>query len=79
MLSGAASHFRWEGKVERSEEAVVLMKTVEAALPRLLERAEELHPYDVPELLVQRVVDGAPAYLQWVREECRAGMAETAW
>ncbi|MDE2975065.1 MAG: divalent-cation tolerance protein CutA [Gemmatimonadota bacterium] len=70
VLPGAVSLYRWEGEVHREEEAVVVLKTLRRLVPRVLERAGTLHPYEVPELLVQEVADGAPAYLEWVRREC---------
>lgn len=70
VLPGAVSLYRWKGEVHRDDEAVVVLKTLRRLVPRLLERAGELHPYDVPELLVQEVADGAPAYLEWVGREC---------
>ncbi|MYA63440.1 MAG: divalent-cation tolerance protein CutA [Gemmatimonadetes bacterium] len=70
MIPGVESLYRWKGAVHRDEEVVVIMKTVRRLVPRVLERARALHPYDVPELLVQEVVDGNPAYLDWVEEEC---------
>lgn len=70
VLPGATSLYRWEGKVQRDEEVVVVMKSVQAAAARVVERAEELHPYDVPEILVHQVVGGGAAYLAWVRAEC---------
>ena len=73
ILPGATSIYRWQGKVHQDEEVVVILKTTRPLLHRLLERAAELHPYDVPELLAQEVVDGASGYLEWVREECGTG------
>lgn len=70
ILPGATSLYRWEGAVQQDEEAVVIMKTLRRLAPRVLERAAALHPYDVPELLVHPVADGAAAYLDWVRQEC---------
>lgn len=70
ILPGAVSVYRWEGRVQRDDEAVVVLKTLRRLVPRLLERAAELHPYDVPELLVHDVADGGGAYLDWVRREC---------
>ena len=34
----------------------------------LVRRLEELHPYEVPELLIFNVDDGLPAYLHWLDE-----------
>ncbi len=73
ILPGAASIYRWEGKVHRDPEAVVILKTVRARVAELLERARALHPYDVPELLVQPVEGGSEAYLEWVRASCGRG------
>ena len=70
VLPGAVSLYRWQGEVHRDNEAVVILKTLRRLVPRVLERAQALHPYEVPELLVQEVVDGNRAYLQWVQQEC---------
>ncbi len=69
IVPGAKSVYRWEGEVRHDREALVILKTTRAALPRLRERLPELHPYDVPELIAFDVVDGAEAYLHWVRSE----------
>ena len=70
IVPGAVSVYRWEGSVQRDAEAVVVLKTTRRLVPDLLRRAEELHPYDVPELLVHEVATGSEAYLDWVRGEC---------
>ena len=70
VIPGAVSLYRWEGRIHRDEEVVVILKTLRCLVPRVLERAEELHPHDVPELLVQDVIDGSRAYLEWVGKEC---------
>ena len=71
LVPGVVSLYRWEGVINRDPEVLVIMKTVAENVPAVLEQAEQAHPYDVPELLVQRVVDGAPRYLDWVKRECR--------
>ena len=71
ILPGAVSIYRWAGEVHRDDESVVILKTTRSLLSGMLARAEQLHPYDVPELLVHRVDDGAGAYMDWVRRQCR--------
>ena len=66
IVPGARSIYRWQGAVETDSEALVLLKTTAALVPQLLQRAPELHPYDVPEVLVMDVTDGFPPYLRWV-------------
>jgi periplasmic divalent cation tolerance protein len=62
------SIYRWKGAVEAAAEALIIFKTTEASWPRLKQRLTELHPYDVPELLLFKVADGLPAYMSWVEE-----------
>ncbi|WP_373318188.1 divalent cation tolerance protein CutA [Planotetraspora kaengkrachanensis] len=38
-------------------------------MPRIVERADAEHPYDVPYVIALPVVDGNPAYIQWVLAE----------
>ena len=66
ILPGARSIYRWQGAVETESEALILLKTTAARVPQLLQRAPELHPYEVPEVLVMDVTDGFPPYLRWV-------------
>jgi periplasmic divalent cation tolerance protein len=63
-----SSIYRWKGAVETEAEALIIFKTTTAAWPRLKERVPQLHPYDVPELLLLGIVDGNESYLQWVQE-----------
>jgi periplasmic divalent cation tolerance protein len=63
------SVYRWEGKVESTEEWVVSFKTVGAHFEAIEKAIAELHPYDVPELIVVPIIGGSNAYLEWVREQ----------
>jgi len=66
VLPGVRSIYRWQQEVQEDREVLVLFKTVERAVPRLVARIEELHPYDVPEALALPVHAGSAAYLRWV-------------
>jgi len=68
IVPGLTSIYRWKGAVERDAEALVVLKLVEEAVPRLLVRAPELHPYEVPEVLVLPVIAGHGPYLDWLAE-----------
>jgi periplasmic divalent cation tolerance protein len=62
------SVYRWKGAIERDCEQQVLIKTTADRVPALAARVREIHPYELPELLVTRIEDGNDAYLAWVRE-----------
>jgi periplasmic divalent cation tolerance protein len=67
IVPGLVSIYHWQGQVHRDGEVLIILKTAENNVARLTQRVPELHPYEVPELLVLPVVDGHPAYLDWVR------------
>lgn len=66
VIPGATSFYRWRGRMERAGELVLLMKTLRPR--KLMERLKEIHPYEVPELLVLRV-GASREYLRWAEEE----------
>ena len=71
LLDRARSVYPWEGKIEEAAECVGLFKTTSDRLPALETRLRELHPYDVPELVVLDVSGGSAAYLAWLRDSTR--------
>lgn len=69
LLPPATSVYRWEGEVREDAEVLALLKTAESRVEALVSRLSELHPYDVPEILVVPVTGGLEAYLRWVGDE----------
>ncbi len=67
IVPGLTSVYRWEGRVHRDAEVLLVMKTTAAGAGALRERVLELHPYEVPEVLVLPVAGGHGAYMEWVR------------
>ncbi|PSP54590.1 divalent-cation tolerance protein CutA [Halobacteriales archaeon QS_1_67_19] len=59
------SVYHWDGEIHRDEEVVLLAKTTDDAYDRLVERVEELHPYDVP--CVERFDEGdvLESFAEW--------------
>lgn len=71
VVPGIRSIYRWEGKIQDEPEALLVLKTERRLVPALKARLPELHPYQVPELLVLPVEDGLVAYLEWVGSSVR--------
>ena len=65
------SAYRWQGRLERSTEWHCHCKTTLDRAPALQRRVRELHPYEVPEIVVVPLVDGDPSYLRWIEESVR--------
>jgi periplasmic divalent cation tolerance protein len=68
VIPGLISVYRWKGDVQRENEALMIVKTTQARAAELRDRIVQLHPYDVPEVVVLNVAAGHEAYLAWVRE-----------
>lgn len=66
MVPGVTSIYRWEDAVERADEVLIVLKTVQSAVGRLTARVQDLHPYDVPEVLALPVATGLDAYVKWL-------------
>ena len=66
VLPAMHSVFRWEGQLDEASEHQLVIKTTAARVEALKTRLAELHPYEVPEILVLGVADGGRAYLDWV-------------
>ena len=63
------SIYRWEGKVEQSEEELLIIKSKKSLLGKLQLRIKELHSYSVPEIIALPIVEGSEDYLRWVDEQ----------
>jgi periplasmic divalent cation tolerance protein len=73
IVPAVDSIYRWQGKIESAQEALVFFKTTAARYPAFQDRLKTLHPYDVPEIICLRIADGLPEYLRWVSAGCSAG------
>lgn len=73
VVPGVRSVFRWQGRVDRADEVLLIGKTTAAAAPRLRERLAALHPYQVPEVLELPVAGGLDGYLRWVVDSVDGG------
>lgn len=63
------SVYRWQGKVEQSEEELLVIKTKRKLFDHLKKRVEALHSYSVPEIIALPILEGSEGYLKWLEEE----------
>jgi periplasmic divalent cation tolerance protein len=63
------STYRWKGRVERDVERQLVIKTTHDRLEAVRKRIHELHPYELPEILVLDIEGGSDRYLEWVKSE----------
>ena len=68
ILPEIESVYRWQGKIERAPEVLILAKTTRSKFEELEREVRALHSYDTPEIVAVPVVAGSPAYLTWLSE-----------
>jgi periplasmic divalent cation tolerance protein len=62
------SVYRWQGKVEETQEWLLVIKTTGSAYERARDAIEELHSYEVPECICISIENGSSAYLKWITD-----------
>lgn len=62
------SIYRWESKLEESEETFVIIKTIQKCYDQLEKEIKMLHSYSVPEIISLNINNGSKAYLDWLIE-----------
>jgi periplasmic divalent cation tolerance protein len=72
ILPNMVSIYRWEGKIERGEEAVMIVKT-RASLAEAVEGVvKEMHSYTTPAIVVMPLESVEGTYLGWILAETEA-------
>jgi periplasmic divalent cation tolerance protein len=66
ILPGMQSLYWWEGALTCGEETVLIAKGTLACAERLTARVRALHSYRCPCVVILPIVDGNPAYLDWL-------------
>jgi periplasmic divalent cation tolerance protein len=72
ILPGIESVYRWEGKIERQSEVLLLAKTKKWKFDELEREVRALHSYDTPEIIAVPVTAGSAPYLAWLMQSARA-------
>lgn len=77
ILPGMVSHYWWQGKIERAEEVVMLVKTRVGLADAVGKAVKDAHSYTTPSIMVVPVESVDPAYHRWVVEETSENLRET--
>ena len=68
ILPKIISVYRWQEKIERSEEWLLVIKTSRKNFAAVRDAIKELHTYELPECISVSVEDGSAEYLRWLEE-----------
>ena len=71
LIPSIESHYWWQGKVERGNEVLLVLKTTGKKLSALEKLVLAKHPYDTPEFVVLPISQGNRRYLDWLSGSLR--------
>jgi periplasmic divalent cation tolerance protein len=69
ILPGMVSHYWWQGKIERAEEAVAIFKTRASLAEAVRAAVKETHSYTTPSIMVLPVESLDADYHKWIVAE----------
>jgi periplasmic divalent cation tolerance protein len=68
IVAPVRSIYRWKGAIEDATEARAFLRSRRSHVGAVVELVVDRHPYEVPNVTAIPIVDGNPAYLDWIEE-----------
>ncbi len=66
IVPGVLSVYWWQQTLQQEQEWLLIIKTRHSLFEPLANRIQELHPYQVPEIISVPIYQGSPSYLAWL-------------
>jgi periplasmic divalent cation tolerance protein len=63
------SIYRWKGKIESEEECVIIAKTNDNIVKKVIQKIKSMHTYEVPDIIVLPIIGGLKEYLEYITNE----------
>jgi periplasmic divalent cation tolerance protein len=74
IISPINSIYVWQGKKQSDEETLLIVKTTQDLFSeKLVPVVQEIHPYDIPEIIALPIILGSENYLNWIDENTKQG------
>lgn len=70
IIPSVESYFWWQGKVDKSQEILLIAKTKQKLFISIVSKVKKLHSYENPEIIATPIVQGSLPYLKWIDESC---------
>ena len=69
LLENMTSIYKWEEKLEESQEVIMIAKTRKTLMAKLIEKVNSIHSYDCPCILELPIQGGNPDFLSWIESQ----------
>ncbi len=65
------SIFSWDGELCKEKELLLSIKTVRSNFEKINALINDMHPYNVPEVIAVPVINCSEDYMQWIVHETK--------
>lgn len=73
ILPEIESVYRWQGKIVRQKEVLVIAKTTKSKFNELEREVRAIHSYETPEIVAVPLSAGSSPYLEWLDSTVNGG------
>jgi len=70
IIEDVRSLFWWQGKIDMSQEVLLVLKTKKILFKKVSTKVKSLHSYQTPEIIALALVAGSKDYLDWISSSC---------
>ena len=67
IVKGIESVYQWKGEIEHDEEILLIIKTRQSLFSQVQNAIQELHNYELPEIIAVPIEAGEKNYLNWIQ------------
>jgi len=71
ILDKIESFFWWEGKIDKTKEALLIIKSKKEKFTKIIKAVKSVHSYEVAEIIALPIISGFRPYLRWIDESVR--------
>lgn len=72
IIDGINSVYQWQGKIEHDKEILLIIKTRQSLFALVQNAIQELHNYELPEIIAVPIETGEKNYLNWIQSSLLA-------
>jgi periplasmic divalent cation tolerance protein len=71
IIDNMNSLYWWNGEIQEDREVILIAKTRESLVPKVIEKVKSMHSYECPCIVSLPITAGNPAFLEWIAGETR--------
>ena len=68
IITNIESIFWWQKRVDSASEVLLIAKSKNSLMPKVIKQVRSLHSYQVPEVIALPIKAGNSDYLNWINE-----------